>query len=944
MIPTPRTSLGQRVLFITLGLVVVGWWFYLHVSGLTDAPANYLFNALYGVPYLLAALYAYRRAWQWSRTVRSPDIGALVFFGTTCLFYGLAQGLWAYYNLALGEDVPDLSIADLFFLGSSVSLVISLLLFALHVRAKQTHSRLTNVVFGVTLLLVVAGCSYTLWRWFFLSDTGFFTIDGFYSFISSFTLLLILINLYRNHHARLRWFFLALFGMGASSVIADVVFAVRNRAGTYFNGDISDGFYAIAAMLAFFAVLRHLPADLKEGEVSDEELVQGFARSLRPQLLVPVALVAAVLVLSIQHVESVYETQLEETQVRLQLRSAEALSVFEQSALAAEDRALSLKAFMESRDDVTPESFAMFESTLRRGNPYVSLGFVGIDDRIQYYSEDTEDTLTIGFPYTSLASRAVVLDKAQETRSTAISEPVIGIASKRPVIVSALPAFRHGEYVGQALSLISLRDVLLEAQVVFDVDPVDVYISTDKAYVSPDGSEIFDHTGRRVRTPDGQVEADISYVFPDETLVSGSSERVIATIPWKFTFVATPETIQSIYIDTLILFLAINLVSLLFSLSLYSILTQQSSLRAQLAERTSSLRHTVMDLQRYKFFLDNIAESVTVTDPQNRVLYANEATAVFTGVPLSDLLHTSGERLFVADTVPVDEAEDAFKAQGYWRGEAQMRHADGTIRDVLMSVRPLHEDRKLVGFVSFVSDITDRKAIERAKTQFVSLVSHQLRAPMTQLRWLTDTLLATKRLPASTRRIIQDINVIVGRENHFIKDLLNVSRIERGVLRIETENVGVGDVIKDVLEPLRPLAEERGVTLHVGRIPRTARVLADRVKLTEALRNLVDNAVKYTTEKTPVSIDAVRNGDTWEIRIADHGEGISEDLLPTLYEIKTTVTSAEHGGSSSSGLGLYLTKKFVDAMHGTIRLQTGPLGTTFFVQVPVAHPKRAPKS
>lgn len=232
----------------------------------------------------------------------------------------------------------------------------------------------------------------------------------------------------------------------------------------------------------------------------------------------------------------------------------------------------------------------------------------------------------------------------------------------------------------------------------------------------------------------------------------------------------------------------------------------------------------------------------------------------------------------------------------------------------------------------------------RVLNQFVSLVAHQLRAPMTQLRWMSGHLASHARLPKDAREIADQIETISERESKLVSDLLNVSRIERGVLKIELENMSLSSLATEVAEPLAMRAAERGVALVFDKSLARTTVRADRQKAVEALRNVLDNAISYSPEGGSVRMYVSETNRTEVVlAIADLGSGIPEDIRPTLFDIRLTAKESEPGAGpapTSTGLGLYLTKQFLLAMGASVSYKTGTGGTTFFVRFPRAPGRR----
>ncbi len=229
-----------------------------------------------------------------------------------------------------------------------------------------------------------------------------------------------------------------------------------------------------------------------------------------------------------------------------------------------------------------------------------------------------------------------------------------------------------------------------------------------------------------------------------------------------------------------------------------------------------------------------------------------------------------------------------------------------------------------------------RREAERIQNQFIALVSHQLRAPMTHLRWMLEQLKEQPRLPKNVQEQLASMEGIVLAENRLVGDLLNVSRIGRGVLTLDLADVPVSTLLSDAVKPLEKTARDRHVRVVLPEPPADVLVRVDREKITEAIRNLVDNAIKYGPEHGTVTLAAEEENSRFAVlSVSDQGFGIPEEQWPALFEIKTApLTSPLAGGLLGTGLGLYIAKKFIDAVGGEIRFETSLKGTTFFLRLP----------
>ncbi|MEY2480274.1 MAG: two-component system, sensor histidine kinase and response regulator [Verrucomicrobiota bacterium] len=262
------------------------------------------------------------------------------------------------------------------------------------------------------------------------------------------------------------------------------------------------------------------------------------------------------------------------------------------------------------------------------------------------------------------------------------------------------------------------------------------------------------------------------------------------------------------------------------------------------------------------------------------------------------------------------------------------------IRDV--AGKPRH-------FLIMVEDISDRKRNEkalretkeeadranRAKSEFLSRMSHELRTPLNAIIGFGQLL--DRQNPTEVQRT--RLQYILGAGRHLldlINEVLDISRIEIGKIQLSLEPVAVGDALAEALDLLRPLAAERSIEISIAtKIDSDAFVLADRQRLKQVLLNLLTNAVKYTQigGSVTVSTDST-DGNQRRIVVSDTGAGIPQDKLARLFTPFDRL-GAEQSDVQGTGLGLALCQRLMQAMGGTIGVQsTVGRGSTFWAELP----------
>lgn len=342
--------------------------------------------------------------------------------------------------------------------------------------------------------------------------------------------------------------------------------------------------------------------------------------------------------------------------------------------------------------------------------------------------------------------------------------------------------------------------------------------------------------------------------------------------------------------------------------------------------------------------IHGISDAVIVTDAYDEVLLANPAAAEMfafqldqaTRRPIVQLLGEKALRL-AADIADMRQSTSRTNRR---TAEYQLE-LDGQTRTFAVTLSCVMDNaEQLSGVVTVLHDRTRENEISKMKTDFVSHVSHELRTPLSSIKAYAELLVDGEAADDKTRNeFYHIIQAEAERLSRLIDNILNISRIESGMMRVTKKTISVNGIMKRVMEVAMPSAREKTINI-VDRIsPVFAMVDADPDMIYQAALNLVSNAIKYTREGGRVEVSLEADEETHEliVHVTDTGVGIPADAMKHLFE-KFFRVEQNKSMAKGSGLGLNLTRQIVEGIHKGRMIVTSEVGkgSTFGFALPIA--------
>ncbi len=239
------------------------------------------------------------------------------------------------------------------------------------------------------------------------------------------------------------------------------------------------------------------------------------------------------------------------------------------------------------------------------------------------------------------------------------------------------------------------------------------------------------------------------------------------------------------------------------------------------------------------------------------------------------------------------------------------------------------------------------RKLDNAKSEFISIASHQLRTPLTAIKGFISLLLEGSygEISKDVRETLNKVYLSNERLIGLVEDLLNISRIESGRIEYKFEKIKLEDVCQEIMDTFVIRAKEKHLKIEL-KLPENPlpKILTDKKKIREVISNLVDNALKYTP-KGWVKVTLLQVADKVQIRVSDTGIGIPAEEIPHLFAKFSRGKDISRINTGGTGLGLYVGKKMVESLHGKIWVESKGvnLGSVFIIEIPIETKEEAPK-
>ena len=377
-----------------------------------------------------------------------------------------------------------------------------------------------------------------------------------------------------------------------------------------------------------------------------------------------------------------------------------------------------------------------------------------------------------------------------------------------------------------------------------------------------------------------------------------------------------------------------------------------------ISERRKAERALQESEERFRLLVEGTRDyAIFMLDPGGQIITWNAGAERIKGYQADEIMGRHFSCFYPRDVVkrgwPDEELRRA-AAEGRFEDEGWRVRKDGSRFWANVIITALRgESGELRGFSKITRDLTERRQLERAKLhtemmadlnrrkdEFLAMLSHELRNPLAAMLNAVQLLHAQDIQDPLQQQGAAIIERQIDRLTRLVDDLLAVSRVTTGKIRLEQEYVDLRSVVEHAVETVQPLIAERRHALSISLPAESVWAFADPTRMEQAVINLLNNAAKYTDEGGRIWLSLDREGQEARLRVRDDGAGIERDLLPSVFDLFTQGARPLDRSQGGLGVGLTIVRRVVELHGGRVEAHSAGLGqgSEFVVRLPLAEP------
>ncbi|MBI3485522.1 HAMP domain-containing protein [Candidatus Daviesbacteria bacterium] len=344
--------------------------------------------------------------------------------------------------------------------------------------------------------------------------------------------------------------------------------------------------------------------------------------------------------------------------------------------------------------------------------------------------------------------------------------------------------------------------------------------------------------------------------------------------------------------------------------------------------------------------LNSIIDGMIVTDVNGNVMLINALAKQLLGIAIHNVI---GQSIFYLTQFYNEEGQIVAKKNfplsisltygQKWETDVVVNLVDGKKRIIRMSSTVIVENNARVGGIVILRDITKEKEVDRMKTEFISLASHQLRTPLSAIKWFTEMLIGgdAGELNSEQQEFAKNISDSTERMIQLVNSLLNISRIESGRIIIDPRLTDLKELVSGIINDLKAKTQEKKQNLIISVHDDLPKINLDPKLIGQVYMNLLTNAIKYTPTGGDIQVFISKKGDQIISQVSDTGYGIPKEEQSKIFQKFFRADNIVKIETDGTGLGLYLVKSIVESSGGKVWYQSEEgKGSTFWFSLPLS--------
>lgn len=342
-------------------------------------------------------------------------------------------------------------------------------------------------------------------------------------------------------------------------------------------------------------------------------------------------------------------------------------------------------------------------------------------------------------------------------------------------------------------------------------------------------------------------------------------------------------------------------------------------------------------------FLQHLSDGALVVDADGMIIKMNHSAQKILKTDSEEMVGSavaSVLRLYGDDEKPVGKRQNPIllflkNTTPFARQTFRCKRLDNTFANISVSISHLHMENQTPVAVILLRDVSKEDAMNNLKSEFISIASHQLRGPLTHIKWYSDMLLRTSKLDVKQKEYANNIQEATEQMTSLVNDFLDVQRVELHATKTHVESIHLPNLIEHIIESQKLLLDSKKLHVTFENDSKYKTVISDAPFLREILANFVSNAVKYSHPDGDIVLTMRDDGDDFVVMIKDTGIGIPKQAQKEIFSKFFRAGNAVQQGYKGTGLGLYTTRLLLERLGGRVWFESEEnVGTTFWVQFP----------